>query len=153
MQDVTFNLNGSANSLEGDFVFNSDSTHERDNPYIVSFRVKSLGSSITSRDFTFLIYTKNVEDDIIVSIVEEPANEAAIRIYPNPFSDYLIVHSSQRTKGMVIFYNVLGDRLKTFQWSNDVRIPIQDLQLTAEYLLYQIFEDGRLIKFGKLIRQ
>ncbi len=75
-------------------------------------------------------------------------DKAALKIYPNPASDYFRLPETHKIQQLVV-YNVLGNRIRTFDVNNDQNYNISDLP-NGVYFVGMIDRNHEIVKTVKL---
>lgn len=82
----------------------------------------------------------------------EPAQKVDYIIYPNPVSDYFSLDQESVEKGaasVINVYNLLGQRVRTFQMDKEQRYNVSDLQ-GGLYLVQLLDAKGKIITTRRL---
>jgi len=75
------------------------------------------------------------------------------KTYPNPFDDYLIIETNNQQSLTIEIYDILGRNMETIQLdSADSFDKINTSHLVAGVYFYNIYEDGKLVGNGKIIK-
>jgi len=74
-------------------------------------------------------------------------------IYPNPFSEYLVVEINSSTFTQIQFeiYDVMGKQSARYVYENPERFVVNHLNLSEGLYLYRIIAEGKIIGSGKII--
>ncbi len=97
-------------------------------------------------DTLIVVYNFTVTGEAIVSISEVELE--AIKIYPNPASDYFQLTETQEIQQLVI-YNVLGRIVETFEVNSGQRYDISNLA-DGIYLVGMVDRDQQTVKTIRL---
>ncbi len=82
----------------------------------------------------------------------ESAQKVDYTIYPNPVSDYFSLDQESVEKGVanvINLYNLLGQRVRTFQVDKEQRYNVSDLQ-GGLYLVQLLDDKGKIITTRRL---
>lgn len=152
-EDATFQLTGTPNNKLGSFSFLSNFDLDRDNPYIISFRATSyLDGSSLNKDYSYAIYTRNVEDRVIVSL-EDFRKMDLPTLVPNPIQDYFMVRTVGASYGMLKIFDLHGKLLNQIQWIGNTLIPRSKLGLSNGTYIYRLNSRVSFLKQGKIVIQ
>ena len=123
----------------------------------------SPGSDPTAGDATIVVKISNRNDDTDTLIVEynfsvtgsatcitsvSEAQREALKVYPNPASDYFRLTETQEIEELVV-YNILGRKVKAFAVNNGKSYDVSQLP-NSVYLIGMIDRDQETVKTIRL---
>ena len=112
------------------------------------YSMTDFNTIIETIDFDVRINDSECE---LVSVSEETA--AALRIFPNPITDYFQIEGNhnQDVKSLVV-YNLLGRKVRAFDAVNNTRFDMSGLP-QGIYLVSMMDQEGGVIKTTRISRQ
>lgn len=114
---------------------------------------KDTGFAVGGGGYGQFYRTHTGGDSVLSSIVQNAQYNTFINFSPNPFSDYSIFSFSNVTNTNLFtldIYNVLGDKIKTYEITNEKTL-IQREDLKTGIYLYKCYTSQKTFASGKLI--
>jgi len=80
----------------------------------------------------------------------ETNNVSSFDVFPNPFSDKLLIHTNNNEPLEVILYDIMSRKIINQKFTND--ISLSTVQLSKGIYIYEIKNQSKVIERGKILK-
>ncbi len=102
-------------------------------------------------DYQFTYYYFDDVSLTDITGLEEPGEIAEVKIYPNPFLNNLNVTVSSNEQSELVLYDITSRKLSEYKFNSTVSINTE--QLAAGIYIFEVRNNNRVIKKGKVVKE
>ncbi len=101
---------------------------------------------------TTLLVAQQTDDNTLVAEASVVVNRSAVKVYPNPASNFIGLRYKGSAVKELVIYNLLGKKMKSFLYHADQTYNIASLP-KGMYLIRIIGHDNKVIKTQRLSKR